>query len=161
MHPQGKLQKIDDAFKTEFAEAYDYFAKRGRRVLGFAYKTFTDDTNMVFDEEKGNFPTTDLVFVGLSAIVDPPRGGVREAIERCHTANIKVFMVTGDHSLTAEAIARQVRSLGYFVWCSENVKWRQAIQVLNRRTTVHWFFVYVGCLFFYGVVSLRYTWEEL
>lgn len=53
-------------------------------------------------------PKTDLVFAGLVALMDPPKEGVDTAIQACHQASIKVTMVTGDHPLTAEAIARKV-----------------------------------------------------
>ena len=100
---------MSDAYRDDFTEAYKRFASQGRRVLGFAYKPFSAPANEAFDEDKHNFPDSDLVFVGLTAIMDPPRNGVKDAIARCHTASIKVFMVTGDHSLTASAIAKQVR----------------------------------------------------
>jgi sodium/potassium-transporting ATPase subunit alpha len=64
----------------------------------------------VYASEEGAalLPTAGLVFVGLVSLVDPPRDGVKEAVERCRAASIKVTMVTGDHPITAEAIARQV-----------------------------------------------------
>lgn len=105
---QGEPAPIDDVMKSEFDVAYNRFASSGRRVLGFAYKRFTADADTVFSLEENNFPSTDLIFLGLSAIMDPPRDGVRDAISKCHTGGIKVFMVTGDHPLTAEAIGREV-----------------------------------------------------
>lgn len=47
-------------------------------------------------------------FIGLVGLRDPPKPGVREAVSECNTAGVQVVMVTGDHPLTAEAIARQV-----------------------------------------------------
>lgn len=101
-------QPIDDTFREEFEAAYQQFGSRGRRVLGFAYKDFDAPPDEVFSEEASNFPSSNLVFVGLTAIMDPPKDGVKTAIDKCKTAKIKVFMVTGDHPLTATAIARQV-----------------------------------------------------
>lgn len=49
-----------------------------------------------------------MVFIGLMSIIDPPRDSVPDAISKCKTAGIKVIMVTGDHQLTAAAIARQI-----------------------------------------------------
>jgi magnesium-transporting ATPase (P-type) len=49
-----------------------------------------------------------MTFIGLSAILDPPKDGVTEAVAKCKTAGVKVFMVTGDHPLTAVAIGKQV-----------------------------------------------------
>lgn len=55
-----------------------------------------------------NFPTTDLTFLGLMAMMDPPKASVPKAIKDIRAAGVKVIMVTGDHEITAEAIARQV-----------------------------------------------------
>jgi sodium/potassium-transporting ATPase subunit alpha len=55
-----------------------------------------------------NFPMEGFSFVGLIAMMDPPKPGVLEAVEDCRTAGIKVYMLTGDHPVTAESIARQV-----------------------------------------------------
>ena len=55
-----------------------------------------------------NFPLEDLTFVGLMAMIDPPRANVPEAVAKCKSAGIKVIMVTGDHPITAAAIAKNV-----------------------------------------------------
>uniref|UniRef100_A0AC34F342 Cation-transporting P-type ATPase N-terminal domain-containing protein n=1 Tax=Panagrolaimus sp. ES5 TaxID=591445 RepID=A0AC34F342_9BILA len=99
---------FDDAANERFQNAYDTFGSHGRRVLGFFYKQFIADANMDFDFEKGNFDIDDLIFAGICAIMDPPRDETALAIEQCRTAGIKVFMVTGDHYLTAQAIAREI-----------------------------------------------------
>ncbi|KAI1320092.1 hypothetical protein EDD11_002064 [Mortierella claussenii] len=99
----------------EHARAYDdmyaLMASKGHRVLAFAQlllprSQYPDD--IVFDKEKKNYPTTELCFVGLVSLEDPPKHGVREAIGRCRSAGIRVMMVTGDHPLTAEAIGRKI-----------------------------------------------------
>lgn len=64
--------------------------------------------NTVFNTEVPNFPTTGLRFLGLVALIDPPRESVPDAVAKCKQAGIRVIMVTGDHPVTAEAIARQV-----------------------------------------------------
>jgi len=61
-----------------------------------------------FDTETCNFPVNEYRFVGLISMQDPPRLGVPEAVRKCRTAGIKVIMVTGDHPVTAMAIAKQV-----------------------------------------------------
>ncbi|KAI8604404.1 hypothetical protein EDD21DRAFT_394570 [Dissophora ornata] len=100
---------------AEHSKAYDnmyaLMASKGHRVLAFAQlllpsSQYADD--IVFDKEKKNYPTTDLCFVGLVSLEDPPKHGVREAIGRCRSAGIRVMMVTGDHPLTAEAIGRKI-----------------------------------------------------
>ena len=57
---------------------------------------------------KPNFPTDGLTFAGLFSLIDPPREGVPQAVAKCKRARIRVFMVTGDHKTTAQAIAKQV-----------------------------------------------------
>ena len=61
-----------------------------------------------FDGDQENFPLTDLRFVGLMAMIDPPRAAVPDAVSKCRSAGIKVIMVTGDHPITAKAIAKGV-----------------------------------------------------
>ena len=71
--------------------------------------TKSEDVNWPFkrgDDEEG------LVFIGLYAMIDPPRPGVPEAVGRCQSAGIKVVMVTGDHPVTAKAIAQKVGIIG-------------------------------------------------
>lgn len=55
---------------------------------------------------------SDWVFLGMSAIMDPPKDDTARAISQCKQAGIKVFMVTGDHPSTAQAIARQIGLIG-------------------------------------------------
>lgn len=81
---------MDEGLKEEFQIAYNRFASSGRRVLGFAYKHFRADPSTEFDAENPTYPTKDLIFLGLSAIMDPPKDGVRDAITKCHTGGIKV-----------------------------------------------------------------------
>ncbi|KAL7564603.1 hypothetical protein ACA910_017945 [Epithemia clementina (nom. ined.)] len=102
---------VTEDFERDFHEIYEGYAKQGRRVLAFCSTTFTAPENIVFaadDEGKYNFPTTNLKFIGMTAIMDPPRDNVPDAIQSCHEAGVKVFMVTGDHQLTAKAIATQI-----------------------------------------------------
>lgn len=61
-----------------------------------------------FDIDNINFPIKDLRFVGLMSMIDPPRAAVPDAVRLCRSAGIRVVMVTGDHPITAKAIARSV-----------------------------------------------------
>jgi len=75
-----------------------------------------------FDAENVNFPISELCFLGLMSMIDPPRPNVPEAVAKCRTAGIKVIMVTGDHPITAKAIARIVGIISSskwsrFQWC--------------------------------------------
>lgn len=102
----GQVTTIDDEFKTQFQDAYEHFAGNGERVLGFAQLEI--DSLSETQIHSGDVPQDSLTFVGLISLLDPPKPGVDRAVLDCHSAGIKVFMVTGDHALTAEAIARQV-----------------------------------------------------
>lgn len=61
-----------------------------------------------FDSDDPNFPIAGLRFVGLMSMIDPPRAAVPDAVAKCRSAGIKVIMVTGDHPITAKAIAKSV-----------------------------------------------------
>jgi len=61
-----------------------------------------------FDTDDPNFKLYNLRFVGLISMIDPPRAAVPDAVAKCRSAGIKVIMVTGDHPITAKAIARRV-----------------------------------------------------
>lgn len=78
------------------------FSQEGLRVLAFAQKSFTSQTKLTTDHEK------DLTFVGLVAMIDPPREESKQAVADCIRAGIKPVMITGDHKITASAIARQI-----------------------------------------------------
>ena len=121
----GRDVPINEEFQEKFKQANQAFALKGERVIGLSYKRlppedFPPNYEFIIEKEdkenprkKGedprvNFPLTDLTFVGLIAMEDPPRDGVREAITKCHIAGIKVIMVTGDQSLTAASIAHQI-----------------------------------------------------
>jgi Ca2+-transporting ATPase len=88
-------------------ETTDTFAGDALRVLGFAYKHTADCT-----EHTKETAETDLIFVGLQGIIDPPREEVKLAIHTCHEAGINVIMITGDNILTAQAIATQLGITG-------------------------------------------------
>lgn len=61
-----------------------------------------------FDADDPNFQLDNLRFVGLMSMIDPPRAAVPDAVAKCRSAGIKVIMVTGDHPITAKAIAKSV-----------------------------------------------------
>ncbi|CAB1327765.1 unnamed protein product [Coregonus sp. 'balchen'] len=108
---QGKEQPLDDEMKEAFQNAYEELGGLGERVLGFCHFQLPDDQFAVgfdFDCEEVNFPTENLCFVGLMSMIDPPRAAVPDAVGKCRSAGIKVIMVTGDHPITAKAIAKGV-----------------------------------------------------
>lgn len=82
----------------------DAYAREGLRVLALAKRTISDDlVEGALDELE-----SELTFLGLVALLDPPHDEVPDAISKCHEAGIKVIMITGDYELTAESVARQV-----------------------------------------------------
>ncbi|HKL43750.1 MAG TPA: calcium-translocating P-type ATPase, PMCA-type [Candidatus Absconditabacterales bacterium] len=99
----GKIKKLTQKDKKRILDKNNEFAKDALRVLGFAYKN-------VAALKSGNVETLeeDLVFVGLQAMIDPPRKEVKDAIVQCKKAGIKVVMITGDNIVTAKAIASEL-----------------------------------------------------
>ncbi|MCX7635088.1 MAG: HAD-IC family P-type ATPase, partial [Syntrophales bacterium] len=85
------------------AEA-DKMAFRGLRVLAFARKELPAGTRTLCHEDI----VEGLVFIGLQGMIDPPRAEAIEAVRKCHNAGIRVKMITGDHAITAAAIAGQI-----------------------------------------------------
>jgi len=97
----GKVVRLDEKGKNRVVKIYEGMAKKGLRVLGFAYKEIKGELNQKNAEQ-------DLVFVGFQGMIDPPRPEVKDAIKLCKQAGIKVIMITGDSRLTAEAVAREI-----------------------------------------------------
>jgi sodium/potassium-transporting ATPase subunit alpha len=114
----GEEVPMTAEWQTAYNEAYESLGAMGERVLGFAYRSL-DGIPMDFaftNKPEPNFPTGDLCFVGLMSLIDPPREGVPEAVAKCKRARIKVYMVTGDHPITALAIAKQVGIIDEDKW---------------------------------------------
>ncbi|XP_071176809.1 sodium/potassium-transporting ATPase subunit alpha-like isoform X2 [Mytilus edulis] len=108
---QGKEIPLDDNFREYFNTAYMELGGLGERVLGFCDYFMPSDQYPMgynFDAEEQNFPLSGLRFVGLMSMIDPPRAAVPDAVGKCRSAGIKVIMVTGDHPITAKAIAKGV-----------------------------------------------------
>ncbi|XP_030827677.1 sodium/potassium-transporting ATPase subunit alpha-1 [Camarhynchus parvulus] len=107
----GKEQPLDEEMKDAFQNAYLELGGLGERVLGFCHLALPDDQfpeGFQFDTDDLNFPVDKLCFVGLMSMIDPPRAAVPDAVGKCRSAGIKVIMVTGDHPITAKAIAKGV-----------------------------------------------------
>lgn len=85
-------------------EQSDSFAQKGQRLLGVAYCEAGSDKETLNNEDIEN----KLTFIGLAGIIDPPREEVLESIKECKEAGIRVVMITGDHALTAQAIAEEL-----------------------------------------------------
>lgn len=105
------VEPFNDMSKKVINDHLSYMMEQGERCLGFAMLDLDPASyppNFAFDTEDVNFPLTGLVFVGMMALLDPPREAVPDAVLTCQQAGVKVIMVTGDHPATAKAIAKQV-----------------------------------------------------
>nr|WP_288723974.1 calcium-translocating P-type ATPase, PMCA-type [uncultured Sellimonas sp.] len=98
----GQEVEITDKDRKEIAEANQAFSRQGLRVLGFAYKKL-DQVKGITEKDE-----TDLTFLGLIAMMDPPRVESKDAVAECIRAGIKPVMITGDHKVTAAAIAKRI-----------------------------------------------------
>merc|ERR1712123_211077 len=108
---EGKEYPLNDEWKNSFETAYMELGGLGERVLGFCDFQLPADKypkGYPYDADEANFPLDGLRFVGLMSMIDPPRAAVPDAVLKCRSAGIKVIMVTGDHPITAKAIARSV-----------------------------------------------------
>lgn len=98
----GEIKTDLDKYKAEINKYNVDMAKDALRVLAMAYKELEHEPT---DEEMKNIEN-DLIFVGMVGMIDPPREEVKVAVEKCKTAGIKTVMITGDHKITAVAIAK-------------------------------------------------------
>ena len=98
----GKKVKLTSEDKDVIKEYCTTMSSKGLRLLGFAMK------NINTLPKEGDMIEEDLIFIGIMGIIDPPRVEVKHAINTCHEAGIRVIMITGDHKLTAQAIAKDL-----------------------------------------------------
>ena len=98
----GEIKNDLANYKAEIDKYNVGMAKDALRVLAMAYKELDHEPT---DEEMKNIEN-DLIFVGMVGMIDPPREEVKVAVEKCKTAGIKTVMITGDHKITAVAIAK-------------------------------------------------------
>jgi potassium/sodium efflux P-type ATPase len=100
----GQIKELTEDIRESILKYNDDYAKKALRVLAIAYRDLTNLKNeySIDNVERG------LVFLGLTAMIDPPRPEVEEAVEKCFQAGIKIIMITGDYGLTANTIARKI-----------------------------------------------------
>ena len=98
----GRVRAITELDRREILNQNMYFSKEGLRVLGFAYKQIEAGYSLSEEDED------DLIFLGLIAMMDPPREESKVAVEECIRAGIRPVMITGDHKITAAAIAKRI-----------------------------------------------------
>lgn len=102
----GVKTTLSDTERSAIHAQIDALAAQGFRVLAFGMRA-DDELEQVKELNVANTETR-MIYLGLTAISDPIRPGVPEAIRACHTAGIRVMMITGDYPLTAKSIARQI-----------------------------------------------------
>ncbi|MFU8773796.1 MAG: cation-translocating P-type ATPase, partial [Anaerolineales bacterium] len=97
-------ESLDDKWKERISKSNDELAQDGMRVLGVSFRSMKDLPQDISEEQVER----DLVFVGLVGMIDPARPEAREAVDKCKSAGIRPIMVTGDHPLTANYIAKEL-----------------------------------------------------
>uniref|UniRef100_A0A803JH68 Sodium/potassium-transporting ATPase subunit alpha n=1 Tax=Xenopus tropicalis TaxID=8364 RepID=A0A803JH68_XENTR len=135
---KGQELPLDEQWKEAFQTAYMDLGGLGERVLGFCHLYLNEKEyprGFSFDTEEMNFPTSGLCFAGLISMIDPPRATVPDAVMKCRTAGIRVIMVTGDHPITAKAIAASVGIISEGSETVEDIAARLRIPVeqVNKR----------------------------
>ncbi len=98
----GIIREITQQDRDNIEEANRSFSQNGLRVLAFAFKTFDERRELSYEDEY------ELVFIGLTAMMDPPRDESADAVSECINAGIRPVMITGDHKVTAAAIAKRI-----------------------------------------------------
>lgn len=123
----GKVRPMTKQDLAKIKEANKEFSSNGKRVLCICYKEV--NTNKIqFSDEK------DLIFIGLLAMIDPPRPEVIQAIKECHTSGIRVVMITGDHEQTAVAIGKEI---GIFHENDWSMSGRELTQTSEEKLTAN------------------------
>jgi Ca2+-transporting ATPase len=101
----GKIEELSEDKRREILKINEKMASEALRVLGVAFKDLSSFLTEKFDNEALE---SDLVFIGLVGMIDPPREEAKMAVKKCDEAGIKTVMITGDHKLTAVAIAKEL-----------------------------------------------------
>ncbi|MBC8553684.1 MAG: calcium-translocating P-type ATPase, SERCA-type [Candidatus Brocadiales bacterium] len=99
----GQVKELTGEDRKRILDANHEMANRALRVLGFAYRSLNTKYTPKPEEVE-----RDLTFIGLQAMIDPPREEVRESIAKCRSAGISTVVITGDHKLTAMAITKEL-----------------------------------------------------
>src|SRR6056297_4039263 len=104
VYEDGKEVEITEEHKENLNKINEKYSKMALRVIAIAYRKLGEnETDYVIDEIE-----RDVVFLGLVAMIDPAKEGVREAIESSQTAHIDTYIMTGDHPVTAKAIGKKI-----------------------------------------------------
>ena len=104
---KGEIRTNLDEYASWIRENNEHMAKDALRVLAFAYK----EMDHMPSKEEMKTIESGLTFIGMVGMIDPPREEAKKAVEKCKHAGIKTVMITGDHKVTAVAIAKKLRIL--------------------------------------------------
>jgi len=108
----GTEEPLNAPLRERIMEANDAFARSGLRVLAVAQRSVLAESppraGTGLSELTSDAVERDLTFLGLAAMMDPPRPEVSDAVEKCRRAGIRIIMITGDYGLTAESMARRI-----------------------------------------------------
>lgn len=108
VYKDNKVTELSEEEEGRLLKLNDKMASEGLRVLGMAYRELPEDLESYTEETVEN----DLIFVGLQGMIDPPREEAIRAVESCKRAGIRSIMITGDHKLTALAVAKELGLTG-------------------------------------------------
>ncbi len=113
IYKNGETVKLSKKEKQKILQTNEQMANDALRVLGVAFKELTDvDAEDLRElsktEEINSRMESDMIFIGLTGMIDPPREEAKEANRVCQQAGIKTVMITGDHRLTAVAVAKEI-----------------------------------------------------
>jgi len=100
---KGKIRNLTKKDKEKIIDMNNSFAGKALRVIALAYREIPDSKEYDINNVEKN-----LIFVGLVGMIDPPRDEVKQSIEQCREAGIKVMIITGDHAITTKAVAQQI-----------------------------------------------------
>ena len=98
----SEVREMTEEDRRKIEAQNQEFSRQGLRVLAFAYKTVSDELELTLEDEYG------LTFIGLIAMMDPPREESMAAVAECKKAGIRPIRITGDHKVTAAAIAKRI-----------------------------------------------------
>lgn len=117
----GRVGKtpLNGPLRRDILRANEDMAQRALRVLGTAYQ----DIPALPERLDSDVLERGLTFVGLAGMMDPPRPEVKRAVEQCYGAGIRPVMITGDHRLTALAIAKELGIFRPETWRSPGRTW--------------------------------------
>lgn len=100
----GKKQYLSYEYESKIKDAVNQLASQALRTIAIAYKPIANAAMIQHEKDAEK----DLIFLGLQGMIDPPRPEVKQAVKECKEAGIKTIMITGDHVITAKAIAVQL-----------------------------------------------------